>query len=171
MDALGLEVTERQLIRRVDDAASDLAALRDLGVSLAVDDFGTGYASLDYLRRFIFDEIKIDKAFVAGLGRDRTDTAVTASIVALARSLDLNVVAEGIETQGQYDHLLGLGCAMGQGYLMHRPAPPDTIGRLLRGQLANRVSGLRRDGPPQLIRQAGAEEGSELVERQRPAKR
>jgi diguanylate cyclase len=94
-DALGLEVTERQLIRRVDDAASDLASLRDLGVSLAVDDFGTGYASLDYLRRFIFDEIKIDKAFVAGLGWDSTATAVTASIVALARSLDLNVVAEG----------------------------------------------------------------------------
>ena len=132
-DALGLEVTERQLIRRVDDAASDLATLRDLGVSLAVDDFGTGYASLDYLRRFIFDEIKIDKAFVAGLGQDRTDTAVTASIVALGRSLDLNVVAEGIETQDQYDHLQGLGCAMGQGYLMHRPAPADAVGRVLAG--------------------------------------
>jgi EAL domain-containing protein (putative c-di-GMP-specific phosphodiesterase class I) len=132
-DALGLEVTERQLIRRVDDAASDLATLRDLGVSLAVDDFGTGYASLDYLRRFIFDEIKIDKAFVAGLGRDRTDTAVTASIVALGRSLDLNVVAEGVETQDQYDHLRGLGCAMAQGYLMHRPAPADAVGRLLEG--------------------------------------
>jgi EAL domain-containing protein (putative c-di-GMP-specific phosphodiesterase class I) len=130
---LGLEVTERQLIRRVDDAASDLAALRDLGISLAVDDFGTGYASLDYLRRFIFDEIKIDKAFVAGLGRDRTDTAVTASIVALGRALDLNVVAEGVETQDQYDHLRGLGCAMAQGYLMHRPAPPETLSQLLEG--------------------------------------
>jgi EAL domain-containing protein (putative c-di-GMP-specific phosphodiesterase class I) len=132
-DVLGLEVTERQLIRRVDDAASDLAALRDMGISLAVDDFGTGYASLDYLRRFIFDEIKIDKAFVAGLGLDRTDTAVTASIIALGRSLDLNVVAEGVETQHQYDHLVGLGCAMGQGFLMHRPATPEVLSRLLEG--------------------------------------
>jgi EAL domain-containing protein (putative c-di-GMP-specific phosphodiesterase class I) len=132
-DALGLEITERQLIRRVDDAASDLAALRDMGVSLAVDDFGTGYASLDYLRRFIFDEIKIDKAFVAGLGRDRTDTAVTASIIDLGRSLDLNVVAEGVETPDQYDHLEDLGCAMAQGYLMHRPATAEMISHLLEG--------------------------------------
>ena len=73
-----------------------------------------------------------DGSFVAGLGRDRTDTAVTASIVALGRSLDLNVVAEGVETQDQYDHLRGLGCAMAQGYLMHRPAPADAVGRLLR---------------------------------------
>ena len=65
----------------------------------------------------------------------RADTAVTASIIALGRSLDLNVVAEGVETRDQYDHLQGLGCAMAQGYLMHRPAPPDTIGRLLEGNV------------------------------------
>jgi EAL domain-containing protein (putative c-di-GMP-specific phosphodiesterase class I) len=130
--SLGLEITERQLIRRAAAAAADLTTLREQGVSLAVDDFGTGYASLDYLRRFTFDEIKIDRSFVAGLGLDRTDTAVTASIVALAQSLDLNVVAEGIETQPQYDYLKELGCAMGQGYLMHRPADADSIGVLLR---------------------------------------
>jgi EAL domain-containing protein (putative c-di-GMP-specific phosphodiesterase class I) len=134
---LGLEVTERQLIRRADAVAADLRALRDLGVSLAVDDFGTGYASLDYLRQFTFDEIKIDRSFVAGLGRDRTDTAVTAAIIALGRSLDLIVVAEGVETQEQYDQLRDLGCDRSQGYLMHRPAPPDVIGKLLGSGVGN----------------------------------
>lgn len=129
-DAIGLEITERQLIRRADEAVADLAALRSRGVSLAVDDFGTGYASLDYLRRFDFDEIKIDRSFVAGLGRDRTDTAMTSSIVSLARALHLNAVAEGIETQAQYDYLRRLGCAMGQGYLMHRPAAAAAIASL-----------------------------------------
>ena len=102
-----------------------------MGLRLAVDDFGTGYGSFDYLRRFPFDEIKIDMSFVAGLDRDRTDTAITSSIIALGRSLDLIVVAEGIETQAQYDRLRGLGCHVGQGYLFHRPAPPDALGLLL----------------------------------------
>jgi EAL domain-containing protein (putative c-di-GMP-specific phosphodiesterase class I) len=83
---LGIELTERQLARRVDNVAADLLELRELGVALAVDDFGTGYASLDYLRRFAFDEIKIDRSFVSGL-HDRTNTAVTTSIIALARSI------------------------------------------------------------------------------------
>lgn len=126
-DALGLEITERQLIRRADGGTSQLKALRELGVSLAVDDFGTGYASLDYLRRFTFDEIKIDSTFVAGLGQDRIHTAVTTSIIALSNALDLTVVAEGVETQAQYDHLKELGCDMAQGYLMHRPASSETL--------------------------------------------
>jgi EAL domain-containing protein (putative c-di-GMP-specific phosphodiesterase class I) len=125
--SIGIEVTERQLIRQDDEAIADLEALRDLGVTLAVDDFGTGYASLDYLRRFTFDEIKIDRSFVSGLGQDPTDTAVTSSIIALGQSLNLAVVAEGVETQDQHDQLRHLGCAMAQGYLMHRPAPPEAI--------------------------------------------
>ena len=130
---LGLEVTERQLIHKADEVADELSSLHKLGLSLAVDDFGTGYASFDYLRRFAFDEIKIDKSFVAGLGRDATDTAVTASIVALARSLDLTVVAEGVETREQYDYLHRLGCTFAQGYLLHRPATPRDITALLHG--------------------------------------
>jgi EAL domain-containing protein (putative c-di-GMP-specific phosphodiesterase class I) len=124
--ALGLEVTERQLARRVDDVAAELGALHELGVALAVDDFGTGYASLDYLRRFDFDELKIDRSFVSGL-QDRTDRAVTASIIALGRSLDLVVVAEGIETETQREQVTQLGCAVGQGYLFHRPAPAEDL--------------------------------------------
>ena len=128
---LGLEITERQLIRSAPAVAADLTTLRDMGVSLAVDDFGTGYASLDYLRRFAFDEIKIDRSFVAGLGHDKTDTAITSSIVALGRALDLSVVAEGVETQDQHDHLRELGCAVAQGYLLHRPAPAEIVSTLL----------------------------------------
>ena len=128
---LGLEITERQLARRVDAAASDLIALRNLGVGLAVDDFGTGYASLDYLRMCTFDEIKIDRSFVAGLDSDRTDTAVVSSIIALGRSLDLSVVAEGVETSEQYVRLRQMGCSVSQGYLHHRPAPASTITTVL----------------------------------------
>ena len=131
---LGIEVTERQLARRADDIATDLQELRRLGVALAVDDFGTGYASLDYLRRFAFDEVKIDRSFVAGL-QDKTDAAVIASIIALARSLDLTVVAEGVETQDQHDFLRRLGCGVAQGYLLQRPAAAATIDTLLLGQL------------------------------------
>lgn len=124
---LGIEVTERQLATRIDDVEADLSALRDLGVVLSVDDFGTGYASLDYLRRFAFDEIKIDRSFVSGLGRDRTDTAVTASIIALGQSLELSVVAEGVETEDQYERLKRLGCSLAQGYLLARPGPPEAV--------------------------------------------
>jgi EAL domain-containing protein (putative c-di-GMP-specific phosphodiesterase class I) len=130
---LGIELTERQLARRVDDVAADLLGLRELGVSLAVDDFGTGYASLDYLRRFAFDEIKIDRSFVSGL-HDRTNTAVTTSIIALARSLNLTVVAEGIETQSQHNRLRMLGCAIGQGYFLQQPAPSEIIHDVLHHQ-------------------------------------
>ena len=124
---VGIEVTERQLVRSADAAAIDLLALRELGVGLAVDDFGTGFASLDYLRRFSFDALKIDRSFVAGLGQDRTDTAVTSSIIALGRALDLTVVAEGVERQAQLDQLKQFGCTEAQGYLMQRPGPPETI--------------------------------------------
>jgi EAL domain-containing protein (putative c-di-GMP-specific phosphodiesterase class I) len=132
---LGIEVTERQLARRVDDVADDLLELRELGVSLAVDDFGTGYASLDYLRRFTFDEIKIDRSFVSGL-QDRTDSAVTSSIIALARALDLTVVGEGVETQAQFDRLRLLGCDVAQGYLLQRPAVAELVSEALRGPSA-----------------------------------
>jgi len=138
---LGLEVTERQLIRRADSGAEHLMALRDLGVSLAVDDFGTGYASLDYLRRFSFDEIKIDRSFIAGMGQDRTDTAVTSSIIALGRSLGLVVVAEGVETQDQYDRLKALGCDRIQGYLLDHPTTAEIITMaLLESDGPNRTS-------------------------------
>jgi EAL domain-containing protein (putative c-di-GMP-specific phosphodiesterase class I) len=134
-----LELTERQLIGKAEDAASDLSALEGLGVSLAVDDFGTGYASLDYLRTVTFDEIKIDRSFVSGLGTDKTDTAVTASIISLGRSLGMTVVAEGVETQSQHEHLRRLGCSVAQGYLLHRPATAEVVTALLEAALLTRM--------------------------------
>jgi EAL domain-containing protein (putative c-di-GMP-specific phosphodiesterase class I) len=132
--ALGVEVTERQLIETSGGGSADLAGLRELGVPLALDDFGTGYASLEYLRRFTFDEIKIDGTFVSGLGKHRTDTAVVSSIIELGRMLELTVVAEGVETQQQHDDLRELGCDSCQGYLLQRPADHEVIGELLRVQ-------------------------------------
>lgn len=128
---LGIEVTERQLAQQTDAVRDDLTALRNRGIALAVDDFGTGYGSLAYLRRFTFDEIKIDGSFVSGLDHDRTDTAVTTSIIALGQSLGMIVVAEGVETQAQCDCLHQLGCTVAQGYLLNRPAAPETIDDLL----------------------------------------
>ncbi|WP_380168319.1 EAL domain-containing protein [Jannaschia sp. R86511] len=129
---LGLEVTERQLARRVDDVADELRALRRLGVGLAVDDFGTGYASLDYRRRFTFDEIKIDQCFVSGL-QEPTDRAVASSVVALGHSLGLTVVAEGVETAQQQAMVTDLGVDISQGYLHHRPGVAAEVVALVRG--------------------------------------
>ena len=128
--SLGVEVTERQLARQLEEVSCDLAGLSELQVPLAVDDFGTGYASLDYLRRFAFDEVKIDQSFVAGLP-ERISVAVITSIIALADSLELGVVAEGVETQRQHDKLRALGCGFAQGYLWQRPAPAEVISDLL----------------------------------------
>jgi EAL domain-containing protein (putative c-di-GMP-specific phosphodiesterase class I) len=144
---LGIEVTERQLARRADDIATDLLELHGLGVSLAVDDFGTGYASLDYLRRFTFDEVKIDRSFVAGIG-DQTDEAVISSIIALAGSLGLTVVAEGVETQQQLEFLRELGCGVSQGYLHQRPAPSETIDALLLEGTGSQDTAAVQHGPP-----------------------
>lgn len=130
-ELLGVEVTERQLARRVDDVTADLLELRKNGIALAVDDFGTGYASLDYLRRFTFDEIKIDRCFVSGL-QEATDRAVASSIVALGRSLGLTVVAEGVETAEQLELVAGLGVDVTQGYFHHRPGDADDVDELLR---------------------------------------
>lgn len=128
--SLGIEVTERQLARRMDDVESDLNDLRDLRVPTAVDDFGTGYASLDYLRRFTFDEVKIDRSFVAGLPAP-INTAIISSIITLGSSLGMSIVAEGVETPEQHDLLKGLGCGFSQGYLFHRPAPAEALSALL----------------------------------------
>lgn len=134
--SVGLEITERQLIGTDDRVRDELLTLRGLGLRLAVDDFGTGYASLEYLRRFAFDEIKIDQSFVQGMGEDRVDRALTASIIDLARSLDLVVVAEGVETQAQHDTLCELKCTVAQGFLGHRPASAEDVERVLAAALA-----------------------------------
>ena len=120
---LTLEVTEGVLLRSGGIGWRILSTLRDLGARIAIDDFGTGFGQLSYLRQFAFDEIKIDRSFVADLVDDARARAIVTSIVSLAKSLDAEVVGEGIERPEQRDMLIELGCDYGQGYLLGVPGP------------------------------------------------
>ena len=122
---LVLEITEGSLLDNPDSVAATLQRLGALGVRAALDDFGTGYSSLSYLHRFPFRILKIDRSFVAALGQDAggNSVAVVAAVLAMAKALNMQVVAEGIETDGQRQALLSMGCEFGQGYLLGRPAP------------------------------------------------
>lgn len=124
---LCLELTERQLLGTAPAAAADLNALLSMGVSLALDDFGTGYSGLSYLRRLRFSMLKLDRSFVVGVPTDPTDTALTASVIALSRQLNLTLVCEGVETESQRAHLLEMGCTLAQGDVLHPPAAADAI--------------------------------------------
>jgi EAL domain-containing protein (putative c-di-GMP-specific phosphodiesterase class I) len=114
-----------------------LRELKGLGVLLAIDDFGTGYSSLSYLRRFPIDMLKVDKAFVDGIGLGREDTALAHAIVKLSQTLQLHTVAEGIEQAEQAAHLAALGCQDGQGYLFARPLATASMTELLAKSLAD----------------------------------
>jgi diguanylate cyclase (GGDEF)-like protein len=126
-----LEVTEGVLIDNPDEAQQRLEALRALGVRIALDDFGIGYSSLSYLQRFPFDKLKIDKEFVAPLGRSASGAVIVQSIVGLGRALGLSVVAEGVETEEQRVLLRLAGCNEMQGYLFAKPAPREVIDELV----------------------------------------
>jgi len=129
--ALTLEITERTLL---DDQAVHrraLAELRELGVELALDDFGTGYSALGYLTRVPLDVLKVDRIFIARVTEEPRGDALLAGILAMARGLGLRTVAEGIEHGGQLDALRALGCDLGQGYLLARPAPAADVAALL----------------------------------------
>jgi len=128
---LMLEVTEGVLIDNPDEAKARLDALKALGIRLALDDFGTGYSSLTYLQRFNFDKLKIDRGFVAPLGRDTGSQALVQAIVALGRALDMTLLAEGVETEEQRVLLRLAGCEEMQGYLFARPASREALDRLL----------------------------------------
>src|SRR6202042_2457348 len=121
--ALMLELTETALLRRDERLHSDLAELKTIGVKLAIDDFGTGYSSLSYLRDLPIDVVKMDKSFVEGIADSDQRLAVAEGIVQIARTLRLEVVAEGIETEEQRDLLRSMGCHYGQGYLLAMPMP------------------------------------------------
>jgi EAL domain-containing protein (putative c-di-GMP-specific phosphodiesterase class I) len=124
---LKLEITESAIMGDAKGAVTTLRALKALGVQIAIDDFGTGYSSLAYLKQFPVDLLKIDRSFVDGLGRDPHDTAIVRSVVALAKTLELRLIAEGIETAEQRAQLAMLECEYGQGYLFDRPLTPETV--------------------------------------------
>ena len=120
---LELEITEGVLVKDIDSTCETLSALREMGVRISVDDFGTGYSSLAYLKRFPVDVLKIDQSFVRTMLQDKSDAAIVATIIKLAQVLGLELVAEGVETEGQEQALLLLGCYVMQGYLYCRPIP------------------------------------------------
>lgn len=133
---LELELTESQLLDNVESVISIFRQLRELGVKLAIDDFGTGYSSLSYLKRFPVDYVKIDQTFVRDLSHGGEDAAITRAIIAMAHSLGLKVVAEGVETQEQMDFLKLQRCDEIQGYLISRPVETPAFASLLREQAA-----------------------------------
>jgi diguanylate cyclase (GGDEF)-like protein/PAS domain S-box-containing protein len=126
-----LEVTESVIIEGASEARDALDQIAALGVDLAIDDFGTGYSGLAYLKRLPIDTVKIDQSFVRDLTIDPDDAAIVTAIVAMARSLAVDVVAEGVETEEQLEELRRLGCQRAQGYLLARPMAASAISRLL----------------------------------------
>ena len=132
--ALELEITESVLLDDHRQVAEELARLRGLGVRIALDDFGTGYSSLSYLKRFRFDLLKIDRSFVAGLPADSDDVSLVKAILAMAKGLDLRVLAEGVEHEAQLAFLAAQGCDLAQGYLFAKPMSQEAYARYLRGR-------------------------------------
>lgn len=124
---LVLEITESTAMRDVDSSMLILRQLTEMGVHISIDDFGTGYSSLLYLKRFPASELKIDRGFVRDLASNAEDAAIISAIVALGRTLNLNIVAEGVETSMQQEFLTRLGCTSLQGFLLGRPVRPDLI--------------------------------------------
>ncbi len=122
-DRIELEITETALTENIDVAKAGLAAVKQIGVPIAIDDFGTGYCSMQYLQDFPVDKIKVDRTFVKALGVEERNRAIVASMVHLAKGLDLELLAEGVETQQQVDILLSLGCSCIQGYFYSKPLP------------------------------------------------
>ncbi len=128
---LQLEITESVIMADAGATHSRLRHLKELGVRLAIDDFGTGYSSLSYLKRFPVDTLKVDRSFVDGLGTEAEDSAIVEAIISLGRALELQIVAEGVETDVVAHRLQELGCSLGQGYRFARPLPADQFERLL----------------------------------------
>jgi len=129
---LELELTESVLMSNVEEIIALFHRLKKLGLSIALDDFGTGYSSLAYLKRLPVDRLKIDRSFILDIPGDKDDVAITRTIIAMARSLNLGVIAEGVEHVSQFDFLKKEGCGEFQGFALARPIPPEEIVRMIR---------------------------------------
>lgn len=130
--SLVLEVTESAMMADPDAALRTLNALHAMGITLSIDDFGTGYSSLAYLRKLPVSELKIDRSFVMQMAENRGDRKIVQSVIDLAHTLDMQVVAEGIEDERILDMLVAMGCDFGQGYYIARPMPVEALGDWLR---------------------------------------
>ena len=130
-DALELELTESTVMHDVDSNTVILRNLKEVGISLSIDDFGTGYSSLSYLKQLPLDALKIDRSFVKDITTDSNDAAIIRAIIALGKTLDLDIVAEGVETPEQLEYLRQHGCDFAQGYLFSKPVPADEAEKLM----------------------------------------
>jgi len=135
-ECLHLEITESALIPEIDSVREVLVRVRALNIRLHLDDFGTGYSSLSCLRTLPFDSLKIDRSFVQRLESDPESRAIVETILTLARSLHMTVVAEGVETENQRARLLDLGCTEGQGFLFSKPVAAEIAEQSLASRLA-----------------------------------
>ena len=128
---LELEITESTIMRNPDEAVRTLLSLKERGIEIAIDDFGTGYLSLNYLKRLPLDFLKIDQSFVRNVASSRSDQAIVRATIAMAHSLNLKVIAEGVETTEQMAFLCEQGCDEVQGFLFSRAVPPHEFSELL----------------------------------------
>jgi diguanylate cyclase (GGDEF)-like protein/PAS domain S-box-containing protein len=124
---LKLELTESIVLEKVEEAIENMHLLKSLGISLSMDDFGTGYSSLSYLKRLPFDQVKIDKSFVAGVNEHANDRFIASTVIGMGKLLGINVIAEGVENDKQYEFLKALGCQSFQGYLFGKPEPARNV--------------------------------------------
>ena len=129
---LEFEVTEGQVMNNPEASIKKLNQLHDLGISIAIDDFGTGYSSLSYLKKLPLDKLKIDRSFIQDIPNDEDDVAITKAIIALAKSLKLTIIAEGVETQQQKEFIVKNNCELIQGYFYHKPLTAEKMQELLR---------------------------------------
>ena len=152
---LEIELTESAIMRNGEDTVTTLTELAALGISIAIDDFGTGYSSLSYLKRFPVDRLKIDRSFVADIGTSGGNETITSAIIALAHSLELQVIAEGVETAAQLDFLVARNCDEMQGFFFSPPVPAGEIPALLLNSRTSRRLGVR-PGPADQSDQSSA---------------
>ena len=131
---LEIEITERAVIENIDESIAILHRLQAMGISIAMDDFGTGYSSLSYLKQLPINVLKIDRSFIDRVSKSQADNAIVTAILTMAFALDLEVVAEGIETPEQLNYLIDNHCQIGQGYLLARPMPSDDFDNMLHSQ-------------------------------------
>jgi diguanylate cyclase (GGDEF)-like protein len=131
---LALEITESMIMANIDDAAKVMARLREMGIQIHIDDFGTGHSSLSYLHRFPVSALKIDRSFISKLSADGANRQIVQSIISLASSLHVEVIAEGVELEHQLSNVRELHCGYGQGYLFARPMARDAVDAWVRGQ-------------------------------------
>lgn len=147
---LEIELTETSLLQDIDTIACRMSDLKAYGIRFSLDDFGTGYSSLSYLSKLPFDKIKIDIAFVRAILTDRSSSAIAQAIISLGRTMELAVIAEGVETEAQRDYLLQIGCSSFQGYLFSPPLPQEAFSTLLEEQTFSQYESRSNqlDSPP-----------------------